>query len=687
MLEILPGVWKLVLGDPECISPLALRAHAPAAAGLEALSPALLPLTLNDIAGQATARGFVLTLPLAADEQLFGFGLQLGSFNQRGKKKMLRVNSDPTTDLGDSHAPAPFYVSTAGYGVFIDTARYATVYCGVAQPRGTPTAQNGTPTALSTDELYIDRNRGAQSQVMVEIPLAQGVEVYLFAGPDLRSAVQRYNLFCGGGAFPPRWGLGVWYRVRSDYTQQQTLALAEEMREDAMPCDVLGLEPGWQSHAYPCSFLWNDTYPDPALMITTLQQQGYRVNVWTHAFVHDTSPIYESLQAHAGDFLTFGGLTPDLLDPEARRLIAELFARTHVDIGVSGYKLDECDNSDYTGWPWSFPETSTFPSGADGEQMHTLFGLHFQESIWSIFRRRNQRTYSQVRSSTALASPYPFVLYSDLYGHREFIRGVANQGFCGLLWSPEVRDAASREDLLRRLQSVMLSPQALVNAWYIKHPPWKQWNTEANNHDQLLDNWQSVTASCRDLFQLRMRLIPYLHSAFYRYFSLGMPPFRALVMDYPEDRETWNIDNQYLIGEVLMAAPVIAGETARAIYLPEGEWVDFWTNDTLPGGQWITRQVPLEIVPIYVKQHALLPLAQPTQHTGDPDSLLLTVRVYGNGSLPAQLVEEDNSTYNYEHGAVNILTLRWNAAECAGSVTSAGDTACPHYTIAEWETL
>ncbi len=79
-----------------------------------------------------------------------------------------------------------------------------------------------------------------------------------------------------------------------------------------------------------------------------------------------------------------------------------------------------------------------------------------------------------MRSSGAFAAPYPFVLYSDLYDHRQFIRALVNAGFSGLLWCPEVRDAASEEDLIRRLQSVVFSPLAMVNAWYIRNPPWKQ---------------------------------------------------------------------------------------------------------------------------------------------------------------------------------------------------------------------
>src|SRR5690606_18415999 len=136
----------------------------------------------------------------------------------------------------------------------------------------------------------------------------------------------------------------------------------------------------------------------------------------------------------------------------------------------------------------SFPECAAFPSGLDGEQMHSLLGLVYQRAIHDAFEQANVRTYSSVRSSGAFASPLPFVLYSDQYDHRDFVRGVATCGVSGLLWSPEVRHADSHGDFIRRIQAVVLSPQALINAWYCKNPPWLQYDREKNNADDLLGN-------------------------------------------------------------------------------------------------------------------------------------------------------------------------------------------------------
>ena len=137
--------------------------------------------------------------------------------------------------------------------------------------------------------------------------------------------------------------------------QQAVLALAREFREHQIPCDVLGLEPGWQSHAYSCSFSWDDTrFPKPAEFLRAAAAENFRINLWEHAFTHPTSPMFDALIPHAGDFAVWGGLVPDFASASAREIFGGYHGRQLIDAGVSGFKLDECDNSDYTEG-WSFP--------------------------------------------------------------------------------------------------------------------------------------------------------------------------------------------------------------------------------------------------------------------------------------------------------------------------------------------
>jgi alpha-D-xyloside xylohydrolase len=616
---------------------------------------------------------------------VYGLGLQFQSFIQRGLKKKLRVNADPVVDSGDSHAPVPFYVTTRGYAVLIDTARYATVYAGNKRrasepPAAAPASPSGTDLTKDALPAAYGRYRFQDpSEVLVEVPEAAGVDVYLFAGPTMRLAVQRYNLFAGGGALPPRWGLGVWYRCERDFAQSDVQRLAAEFRERGIPCDVLGLEPGWQTHSYSCSYVWSERFPDPRAMTAALAAAHYRVNLWEHAFTHPSSPLHAPLLPHAGDYLVWDGLVPDFLTPEARRVFADFHEREHVALGVAGYKLDECDNSDFTR-NWSFPELARFPSGADGEQMHSLFGLRYQDTLQDVFERRGARTYGLVRNSGALAAPYPYALYSDLYDHATFIRAVPKAGLAGLLWTPEVRDAASPEELIRRLQSAALSPMALINAWYIRNPPWKQVDRAANNAGRFAADWEAVEATCRRVLELRMQLVPYLHAAFVRYHREGLPPFRPLVMDAPDDVRTWPVDDQWLLGEGLLVAPVVAGQSARSVYLPAGDWYDFWTGARHAGGQRVEVRPPLEQIPLFARAGTLLPLARPTPHTDDPRSGELTVRVYGAADAALTLYEDEGA---HPAGLTDVV-LSWDAARRLGSLRRAGAARPPGYRVAAW---
>jgi alpha-D-xyloside xylohydrolase len=161
--------------------------------------------------------------------------------------------------------------------------------------------------------------------VLIEIPEAEGVDIYVFGGPTMRLAVQRYNLFSGGGALPPRWALG--YRCYEKFNQSQFWRWARSSDGRRIPSDVLGLKPGWQTHAYACSFLWSERFPDPPGMLSKLAEAHYRVNLWEHAFTHPSFPLYKSLLPISGDYEVWAGLESGV--PTARTEHAAHHSLTH----------------------------------------------------------------------------------------------------------------------------------------------------------------------------------------------------------------------------------------------------------------------------------------------------------------------------------------------------------------------
>ena len=361
-------------------------------------------------------------------------------------------------------------------------------------------------------------------------------------------------------------------------------------------------------------------YPDPDGLLRETGQIGYKLNLWEHAFTHPESPLYKPLFPWSGRYKVFGGLVPDFATPEARKIFADHHEATLFAKGVSGFKLDECDHQPIKIDPWSFPEQAAFPSGLDGEQMHLLIGPLYQRTMEAIYRRHNQRTLGLVRASGAVAAPLPFALYSDAYDHRDYVRAIATSGFAGQLWCPEVRDMASLDEFYRRLETCVFCAVTQVDCWYLKNPVWKQINKDLNNKGKFMDHWEQTEAACRKILQLRMRLLPYLYAAYGEYRYAGVPPTRALVMDYPEDPAVANDRRPVHVRSLADGGAAVRRPAAkRSVYLPKGDWYDFWTGQKYAGGRNIEVEKPLEQIPVFVKGGTLLPLAEPVEYVDADD--------------------------------------------------------------------
>ena len=659
--EIAPGVIKLQKGEVDKYTPYEIFGGNPKVEAMAQLPEGKLPFDINDLKIFITDRGCKVEIPLTDGEELYGFGLQIETFKQRGLRKTPKVNDNPLNGLGYTHAPQPFYVSTKGYGVLVNTARYTTFLCGSNWKNDAfvgMLSDKDKKIATTTDDLY--RNQGGGGgRVYVDIPGANGIEVFVITGPELIDVVKRYNLLSGGGCVPPMWGLGFKYRVKGDAVQDSVMRFADYFREKSIPCDVLGLEPGWQTAAYSCSYKWSDErFPTHADMLADLNEMGYKVNLWEHAYVHPSSPIRKDIGPYSGDFVVWGGVVPDFLTAQARDIFAEYHSGLVAE-GVSGFKLDECDNSNisYASATWCFPDVTQFPSGLDGERMHQLFGALYLDVVDGIYRKQNRRTYHYYRASGLFMSSRSAVLYSDTYNHREYIQALCNSAFGGLLWCPEVREAGSADDFFHRLQTAILSPQAMVNAWYLQYAPWLQFDRGKNERGEFLPEAAEYENYARTLIEMRMQLLPYIYSAFYKYHIDGTPPFRPLLMDYPTDKKTLEISDQYMIGDVLMAAPIHAAGKSRKVYFPEGTWYDFNNNVVYEGGREYEVTTEYDQLPLYVKKGAVLPLAAPVQCVTPETVFDITCKVYGADSGNCKLYEDDGISLDYLSGKYNVVNF------------------------------
>jgi len=688
--EIAPGVWKTTVGQADSLTLLSAAGGVPARESLAKMPKAAFPLDRAEIEGRNFNAKTTVRFPLGAAEDIYGLGVDFSSMRRNGGVFELHVDhwDSKKAITGRTHAPVPLYVSTKGFAVLFDTARYLKVTIGhgvrVAAKEKPPVIDRTTnrimPTQPGGTPVEARWQADPRSDSIEVMANAGGMDVYVFAGPSPLDAVRRYNLFAGGGALPPKWGLGFLNRVRTQYTAAEVLNDIAEFRAQGIPLDMIGLEPGWMNHAYPCSFEWDSTrFPDPAGFLAEVAKAGVRVNLWFNPYIGPPqTPLYQKMLPYAGTHLVWNGLVPDYTMPEAQNIFVDHLKRTVIDAcpaAVGGFKLDEVDGYDRYLWP----DTALFPSGRDAEQLRQTYGLLLQKAVYGAFHLANRRTMGQVRGTNAGASPFPFVIYNDNYEFDGYITAVSNSGFAGVLWSPEVRGSDNGEDMLRRTQAVCFSPLALYNGWASAQKLW--------THAEVKD-------AMRDAIVLRGRLLPYLYQTFAQYHYEGTPPIRPMqlaagIAAHVSTAETGKLDatanpyeippaarevkDQYMFGDSLLVAPIPPGVKSRKVLLPAGKWYDFHTGTFAGENQTIEVTPTLATMPVFVKDGALIPMIEPRLHApAAGETVALEVRHYGEAPGQLVLYDDDGETFDYEHGAsswTGLAVAKDAAGKWQGKVT------------------
>jgi alpha-D-xyloside xylohydrolase len=653
-----PGTYLAKPGNPPAFNLLSVANRKPRTEAINNLGDAPLPIDLKDIEASVVNGRTCLKFPLDKDEQIYGFGLNFKSVTQRGRIFRLHVDHYGSEDNGRTHAPVPFFISSKGYGVLVNAARYIDVSVGSAvrkDSKNPPVARDRNSDRAWDAQPYSDN-------IEMVIPEA-GVEIILFTGKNLMEVVQRSNLYCGGGIIPPKWGLGFWQRTPTLYNEEDIRVEAAGFAQNNFPLDVVGLEPGWHSKSYPCTFEWDSVrFPKPENFISEMGSKGIHMNLWMNPYHSPGGTLDKKLKDYTGSHTVWCGTVADYTIPEARKIMQDHLVKNQLNIGASGFKIDEIDGFD----SWLWPDGAIFPSGRDGEQMRQTYGLQMMTLMDEIYRKKNERTYGLSRAANAGSVSYPYAIYNDNYSHKDFITALVNASFSGILWEPEVRASGSSEEWVRRMQTVCFSPMAMINAWADGTKPW---------------SFPDVYKACRDVAFLRMQLLPYLYSTFAQYYFEGKPPFRAMQLadGFPAAGE---IKDQYMVGDNILVAPLFKGDTERKVILPPGKWFDFYTGN-LAGEGTITISAGLEKIPLFVRDGGLIPMISPIRQTSEwKNDMPLIVRVYGKADGHYNLYNDDGKSFNFEKGEYSAQVLEIKAGQSSVRQTQ---TASFGYTGITWK--
>lgn len=644
-----------------------LAGAPPKVDALNRLSDVPMPTALKDIRYRILADHKIMVhIPTEPGEKVYGFGLQFDGTMKSGQIVELKVDHF-NKGGGATHAPVPFYVSSKGYGVFFNVAKAIKFYNQVGNRKDSPhnpqEVDRNPPQGDKQPGPWLAQPPGDAVEAYIH---GEGLELVVFAGTDLQDIVSRYNLYSGGGAMPPLWGIGFWHRVPAKFSAAETHQEISDFKQHDIPLDVVGLEPGWQSKSYPCTFEWQKKrFPDPGAFSRKLLDDGLHLNLWVNPYISKHSRIYKALYPLSGSHMVWLGIVPDYTLPEARKILIDQHKTDHFDIGVSGYKIDEVDGYDF----WLWPDHATFPSGTSGETMRQTYGMLLQKMILGdLYRKNNLRTYSMVRASNGAASNYPFVIYSDSYGHQQYITGLSSASLSGILWCPEIRSAGTAREWINRMHTACFSPLAQLNAWASGKKPW---------------SYPEATDAVRRTIQLRMKLLPYLYTAFHQYNARGIPPIRAMILETGEAtsvsrkqkhkldgeldpyadgfHEVINEDNSlFMFGPDILVASFLGRDTKREVKLPAGNWYDFHTGKFAGNGTviTITAEQTKDLPPLFVKEGALIPmLKQSVNRTKQMKGASLEIRHYGKKEGTCFLYEDDGETFDFEKGIYHLRKI------------------------------
>ena len=651
--QIAAGVWSAKAGTPDKVNFYTVTGVHPKTERLSSMASVEFPLPKDEISAVIRDGKTYLRFPLTKDEKIFGLGLNFKTVEQRGRILRLHVDHYGGQDNGRTHAPVPFYVSSKGYGVLINAARYIDVWVGTAvrkDSKNPPVARD-----RNTDKKWSSAPYSDNIEMLVP---AEGTEIIVFGGPSMLDAVRRYNLYNGGGCLPPKWGLGFWHRTPTRYTDKQVAEEVHQYEQHKFPLTVIGLEPGWQSKSYPCTYEWDKSrFPNPEGFLTDMKQKGININLWFNPYVSPDGELYDKILPYTATHTVWCGVVPDYAMAETNKIIGDHFMKHTISKGVSGFKMDE--NDGYDNWLW--PDVTLFPSGVSAEQMRSLYAMMMQKMTTDLYHKQNTRTYGLVRGSNAGASSFPYVIYNDYYNHPDFITALINSSFIGVLWTPEVRSSKTAEEWLRRIQTVCFSPIAMIDAWSDGTKPW---------------SFPEVEKQVQEMANLRMQLIPYLYTSYADYAFDGTPPVRAMNLEEgftPQNiiiegqlSSTENpyatalkreVKDQFMVGESMLVAPLFTGQQTRKVILPQGKWYDFYTGKFAGEGEVITVTPGLDIIPVYVKDGGIIPM-MPAVTKISTEKLPVEIRVYGQKESSYNLYDDDGVSFDYENGKFVRVVLK-----------------------------
>ena len=523
---------------------------------------------------------------LSGDEEIFGLGERFDHVPRTGRAVDFWNKDAVGATSPRTYINVPFFLSTRGYGLFLNTSTRTEWEIGTL---------DAFTVGFACEDVEMD--------------------YFVIYGPAPADILRNYAKLTGFSPTPPVWSFGLWMS-RNSYTSWDLVhEIARQCRQQGIPADVLHLDTAWFQEDWNCDLRFSpERFQDPKENIERLRREGFRISLWQYNFVPSRADNLNYLEGLARGYFAkdvegnvfrhpphrqgswMDDAIIDFSNPEA---VAWYGAQIEalMRLGVSSVKTDFGEG---------IPEEAVFHSIA-GRRFHNLYSLVYNAAVAGAVKRVSGEDIVWARSGTAGSQRYPVHWGGDsqcsFSGLAGTLRAALSLGLSGFpFFSHDIGGFIGR-------------PEAEL---YIRWAQFGLFSSHARCHgcgnDNSREPW-AFGAEASDIFRkyavLRYRLLPYIYNEARRSSASAKPMIRALVIEWPQDRNVWQIQDQYLFGDSLLIAPVLqplSVSAVRQIYLPAGRWIDFWTKRSLDSkGEWILREVDLATMPIFVKAGTLLP--------------------------------------------------------------------------------
>ena len=516
-------------------------------------------------------------LGLGVGESIYGLGERFTPFVKNGQVVDI-WNEDGGTSSEQAYKNVPFYLSSNGYGVFVN----------------------------HPEKVSFEIASEIVSKVQFSVP-GEGLEYYIVGGATPKEVLANYTALTGKPGLPPAWSFGLWLTTSftTNYDEETVNSFIDGMAERDLPLHVFHFDCFWMREYQWCDFEWDPAvFPDPQGMLQRLKDRGLKICVWINSYIGQKSPLFQEgmdngylVKTPEGDVWQWDlwqagmGLV-DFTNPEATEWYKNHLRRL-VDMGVDSFKTDFGER---------IPTNVVYHDGSDPQKMHNYYTQLYNKAVFEVLEEKLGKNEAMLfaRSATAGGQQFPVHWGGDCSANydsmAESLRGGLSLGLSGFgFWSHDISgfEHTAPPDIYKRWVAFgMLSSHSRLHGNQSYRVPWLF-------GDEAVDVLRSFT-------KLKSSLMPHLFASAIESSTVGVPMMRAMVLEFPEDPTTHSLDRQYMLGERLLVAPIFREDGDVQYYVPEGRWTNFITGDVIEGGRWVKENHGYLTLPFLARPNSLI---------------------------------------------------------------------------------